>query len=77
MPRPRKISEQAQTRIINVALSRMRIPSDKELAAESGVSVAAVRKVIERFVAVMPVSRGANAGIIESDEHRRHHRAAG
>lgn len=74
MARPRKITEEQRTRIINVALERRRLPSDKELAAESGVSVAAVRFIMTELLALMPVKSLSRVGMIKPNGN---HRATG
>lgn len=46
MPRPRIITDEKRERLLAVVLLRERIPSDKQLAEECGVSVSAIRQAM-------------------------------
>lgn len=50
MPRLRKINDSQRARVLEVARVRQQLPSDKELAAESGVSISAIRKLMNELL---------------------------
>lgn len=62
--RPRKISDAMRERMVQVALARAQIPTDKQLANEAHCSVRAVQWVMRQaLLRLCVVPRGTSHGI--------------
>jgi uncharacterized protein YerC len=58
MARPLKATELAKERILKVAQMRHNIPSDKQLAEETGLSTRTIQRMMRRLWRRLDVSSG-------------------